>query len=589
MGNSNMRWAPALLAALAVWMVAPSLVSAQLQGDCNENGSVSIGEVVTCSNIFLAKAPLESCPECDQNANQTVSIGEVQGAGNCFSNPGGTSCRMITPAASPTPTPTNTQFLPTATNTPAPPTATDTPVPPTATNTAVPPTATNTPVPTATATATFTETPEPTATPTEEPSDGITLDVTLRPPGGTSGNCRGTCSGGSSDGLSCGVNNNCPGGTCAGPKTCVGGPFDGNSCTSPNQCTTCRGNFTGDPDGSCAIIQGNLVKVVIAPNGVCAPRSNPDVPCASTAECPFGKTCELPGFRMTIDSESDADGVRMVTVDPDSFSLPPAPVPIGGFTACISAGGEGVGFLDCDGGEPGIDVNLGQDHNTTPGSAGNSGVGVSGFADDPNCDMPIMTQAGTLDFPCLEGSKTCSGGDNDQQRCDSVADCPGGTACTPCAQNDPPNFGHEGICNSGVRTTLEGTFDAGDLFVVLPLAIVQLQDNERGPDGLPCTDDDTPAEAAASVPVVLSTGTNSVRIFDANNNSILQVAPEARCGFADCVAQVQGMPLSCSELDATGDISGAAFGGGFPALDIQVTNDIATTFNFVIQSSEFVD
>lgn len=605
---STRRSIRAALLGFAALIALPSAGAAQLTGDCNVSGDVSLGEVMTCAGIFLTRFPLSQCDECDRNANLSVSIAEVVGAVHCYFDVNSPNCKMIVSPPTPTATPTNTAVPPTATNTPVPPTATNTPVtpvatatpvPPTATNTPVTPVATNTPVPptatntpvstaTATATATATNTLVPTATPTEAAAEGITLDVTLRPPGGTVGNCRGTCVAGVNAGLGCGVNNNCPGSTCGGSKTCVGGPFAGTSCTSFNQCTTCRNGFAGTPDGSCAIIQGNLLKAFIAPNGVCSPRTAPDVPCVTDAECPSGKTCALPGFRMTIASESDADGVRLVSVDPASFVLPPAPIALIGISACITAGGEGVGFVDCNGGEMGINAKLEQDHNTTPGAAGNSGS-ANGLPNDANCDTPIMTPAGTLDYPCLEGSKICRGGTNDQLRCNSVADCPGATGCTACAPQDPPRAGHAGACNSGVRATLESPFTSGDMIVVIPLAILQLGNDEWGPDNLPCTADDTPAGAPAAVPVALSTGLNSVNVYDANNNSTLRVAPGSNCGFFPCTAQVQGVPISCSDLDNFGDISGAAFGGGFPALDINAINDIATTFNFVVQSSAVVE
>jgi hypothetical protein len=595
---------------LGALLALPSAGSATVTGDCNDNNQVTLGEVMSCAGIFLTRFPLTQCQPCDRNGNLSVSIGEVVGSVHCYFDVTSPNCLdAVPPPPTPTPTPTATE-VPTATNTvpptdtpvpptatPIPPTATETPIPPTdtpvptATDTPVPPTdtpvptATDTPVPTATATET--NTPEPTATPTEP--QGTTLEVTLRPPGGTAGNCRGVCSGGPFPGAGCGTNANCAGGTCVGPKTCVGGPFNGTTCTTAAQCTQCRGNFLGaSPEGSCAIIQGNLLKVIVAPSGVCAPRTAPDVPCSSDAECPVGKICQLPGFEMTVSGTADADGVRTVSVDPDTFKLPPAPVPLGGFTACLSAAGEGVGFIDCDGGETGINAALEQDHNTAPGHAGNSGS-ASGLPDDANCDTPILTPAGSQDWPCREGSKICRGGTKDQQRCATVADCPGGTDCTACAQTDPPLLGHENACNSGVKATLGGTFDAGDMIVVIPLAILQLQNDEWGPDNLPCSEDDTPANPPAAVPVSLSTGTNSVSIYDANSNKTLSVKPGVKCGAADCAAQVNGAPLSCAALEGSGNIAGTAFGGGFPALDIAVLGDIATTFNFVVGSSEIVD
>lgn len=540
------------------------------------------------------------------------------------------ACQLET-GPSPTPTPSRTiTETPTITSTATPsltPTITETP---SHTATAAPsntpsltPTLANTPTVTNTSTITptptQTPTPQPTATATATvPQPPLELDVTLLAPGGSTGNCRGVCTtgpkvgtscgftaacgvcaGGTNAGKNCAVNNACPGstcttGVCGGTKTCVGGPFNGNTCTSANNCTQCRADYAGgSPLGSCAAIQSSAAKVVIQPNGICFPRISPpspslngDVTCVTNAECPAGSTCVLPSFTMTVDPVADADGVRQVTIDAASFFLPPAPVAIANFVACISAAADGVGYIDCNGGEPGLNVSLAQDHNTKPGATGNSGVGYSGIADDVLCDQAQTTPAGGVDYPCLEGTKTCSGGSRDQMVCTTVADCPGGSACTYCSNgsSDATPQQHD-ACNSGIKATLSGNLGSGDLVVVMPLAIAQLPTSEFGPDKLPCTADDTPSEASAAVPVALSTGTNAVSVFDLNNNAGTKIAPGTTCGFATCQAQTQGVGISCATLDNTSNAAGMAFGGGFPALDILPLGDIATTFKFVVQSS----
>lgn len=592
------------LIGMVALLALPTAGSAQVTGDCNVSGDVTLGEVMTCAGIFLTRFPLEQCVQCDRNNNQSVSIGEVIGAVHCYFDVDSPNCKMIvTPVPTATPTPTDTP-VPTATDTPVPPTATDTPVPPTATDTPEPtatdtpeptatdtpePTATDTPVPTSTATATATETdtPEPTATPTEVVSQDIVMDVALRPAGGSPGNCRGTCSGGPFPGASCGNNGNCFGGTCVGPKTCVGGPFDGQSCNDQRNCTECRAGVNAPaPEGSCAVIQGTVIKLPIAANGICAPRVNPDIACTTSAECPPGQTCKLAGFEMTVSGQADEDGIRTISIDQTTFFIPPAPTSFG-FTACLYGGGEGTGFIDCDGGSAGLDVLLVQDHNTTPGATGNSGVGVSGIPDDADCDMPTVSPRGADDYPCLEGTKVCSGGENDQLRCDSIDDCPGGTDCDVCGTPDSQGNGkHPGICNSGVQATLSGSFAPGDMAIVMPLAIAQVRPNQLGPDMLPCTEDDT-ADPPASVPVLLSTGTNVVSIYDANNLAVPQrITPDTTCTGSPCVTQISGNPInSCDNLDTDGALVGAVVGGGFPALDIDISGDIVTTFNFPIGAS----
>lgn len=61
-------------------------------GDCDGNGSVSVGEVTKCINLFLgqplcnAAAPIFSCPVADANLDGSVSIGEVTQCVNGFLN-----------------------------------------------------------------------------------------------------------------------------------------------------------------------------------------------------------------------------------------------------------------------------------------------------------------------------------------------------------------------------------------------------------------------------------------------------------------------------------------------------------------------
>jgi len=74
-----------------------------------------------------------------------------------------------------------------------------------------------------------------------------------------------------------------------------------------------------------------------------------------------------------------------------------------------------------------------------------------------------------------------------------------------------------------------------------------------------------------------------------NNFSTQRVGPEFTCGFAPCIAQTNGEPASCAAIDATGNLAGMAVGGGFPALDVAVVGDIATTFKFEVLSSELVE
>ena len=498
------RGATLLVAALGMVALTGAAASAQvLQGDCNDNGEVSIGELVRCANIFNSIQALAVCPACDQNGDLTVSIGEVQGAANCFlSEEIDADCRAVTPPPTPeqTPTPSNT----------VPPTATDTPVvPPTATNTVPPPDSptpvptntpeptstpapTNTDLPTSTATAQPTSTPQPTSTAT--PVDtGTEFLVKLLGGGGTSTGCRGTCpagtdagksctlpiqngtcqtpktcTGGRDDGKSCTTNANCrdqapcqgtcsskswkagqkctagtdcpiecPNSVCTGPGKCGGGAFNNQACTNGTQCNSCDPNkactAAGVPmacctgsgagtcveTGSCAFIQSTLFPIILPVNGVCFPRTSvPDVLCTNDDECAStGRTCRFTSLNIAV-GPPKADGTRDLGIDQNSFFLPPAVVS-GVGTACITAGADGVGVLDCDGGAPGLNYTLSQDHNTTPDNvcAGGPRLGLA-CAVDTECP-PTPGDV----FPCVAGA--CSGGSRKNDSCSGDANCPG--------------------------------------------------------------------------------------------------------------------------------------------------------------------
>jgi hypothetical protein len=83
--------------------------------------------------------------------------------------------------------------------------------------------------------------------------------------------------------------------------------------------------------------------------------------------------------------------------------------------------------------------------------------------------------------------------------------------------------------------------------------------------------------------VLLSTGTNSVNIYDAADIRGNQIGPgqTSGCGGVACVAQISGHGGSCTSLTA-GSVTGLTFGGGFPAVD-SPAGDIATVFQFAVQ------
>jgi hypothetical protein len=46
-------------------------------GDCNEDGSVTVDEIVTCVGIALGNAAAENCTACDADGSETVTVDEI--------------------------------------------------------------------------------------------------------------------------------------------------------------------------------------------------------------------------------------------------------------------------------------------------------------------------------------------------------------------------------------------------------------------------------------------------------------------------------------------------------------------------------
>jgi hypothetical protein len=390
------------------------------------------------------------------------------------------------------------------------------------------------------------------------------------------------------------------------------------SCATNAECHTCVG---GDNNGLTCVSDGDC------PNG---------------GTCTGSGTCQLGAFDLLVGAE-DVNHEQPLTLPQSSLLLSPALV-TGIGAVCVRAGGDGSGVIDCDGGRANINATLSRDHNTnmqkvclagsnaghictansqcptstcSQGDSGSTsttcsdGVSGNGLPEDATCTCAVTQPDGSISYACKEGTKQCSGGTNDGTLCTTDSTCTGGGTCTDCnigtvkrcfggsndgtvclADTDCTGGGvcaggpHQGVCNSPQHVVQSGTFAAGDTALSLPLSLTILSapaptpPADWGPDHLPCTNDDT-AAPAPPVTVALSTGTNSVFVYDAGNIAGAKIAPGSLCTGAPCVAQITGQGISCSALDL-GSASGLKLGGGFPAVDTQA-GDIATVFQFTVQ------
>ena len=100
----------ALLALLLMTLEPTSSVSAACRGDCNEDSTVTVDELITIVNIALGDAGLETCSNADGNADGVLTIDELVTAVNEALY----GCPLVTP----TPTATATAVTPSVTPTP---------------------------------------------------------------------------------------------------------------------------------------------------------------------------------------------------------------------------------------------------------------------------------------------------------------------------------------------------------------------------------------------------------------------------------------------------------------------------------------
>ena len=261
-----------------------------------------------------------------------------------------------------------------------------------------------------------------------------------------------------------------------------------------------------------------------------------------------------------------------VVIRTADLSIGPVSVP-GLRCACVRAvevpefgpGNAASGLIGCGPGSlADADVEVVQDHNTTPNDPGNSGP-LGGDPDDPECDDRFSAPRFTIESTaCLEGS---------------------GAECST------PLHYHIGVCNGPRHVRYSGgAAPAGAALIVARIAIGLPRDTglcattaprrgdgtclypDYGPDCLPCTDDDLDRGIPQTIP--LTTAGASGIVLDANDFAGESIAPGADCS-SPCAASVAGAPFDCSalETDLSGGLAGGALAGCFPVLDSETLGD----------------
>ena len=256
------------------------------------------------------------------------------------------------------------------------------------------------------------------------------------------------------------------------------------------------------------------------------------------------------------------------------------PIPVFGLAcACVRGiavddfgpGISGTGVIGCGAsGLTDVDFKIEVDHDTTPGSAGNSGS-AAGLPDDPECDD--ISDAGEFihSEACVEGT---------------------GAACST------ENNIHVGRCNSPrVVTFSGGPAPRGAVLMVNSSAIGLLEDGaacttakpmrngkclyaDYGDDCLPCTADDLEQGTPSIAPT--TSGTAEVAMYDVNDKAGDAIKEGATCGgTTPCVTKVTGSLVDCDAIaqDVNAPLRSTLV-TAFPSLDAAMVGDTLVTSSF---------
>jgi hypothetical protein len=251
--------------------------------------------------------------------------------------------------------------------------------------------------------------------------------------------------------------------------------------------------------------------------------------------------------------EQGVNGVRPVTIPASSVTFNSVTFNIAGLATVVvcveSTGVDGVGAVDCDGGEPNYNFLSQVDHNTNGAPQSNGG-----FAADPTCTATYTDPVtGGISSACREVSMgTCN------------------------AQNL-----HAGssLCNSPTNTSYSGTLASGGMTVRMPLRLKVVTSST----GDACDGVGDVYGTSAEVNAFLTTGQARGTVYDSNNEN-RRIDHGASCRGGSCVTQVTGATLSSFCSNPANSLAGARMVTAFPVVDLDSTaGDAAATIELQCQ------
>lgn len=96
---------------------------------------------------------------------------------------------------------------------------------------------------------------------------------------------------------------------------------------------------------------------------------------------------------------------------------------------------------------------------------------------------------------------------------------------------------------------------------------------KKGPDGIPCTDDDAVDVLGDPDLILLTTGSARGAVLNANSQPGQNIDADSSCGQLPCATTADGAAKSCADLLA-GDAAGVCMAGAFAKLSEPATGDV---------------